>query len=52
MRITFVNGTARKKPRIGDVRIHKGVTQVRRWKRCSGGYEVSNGRHLYEWVNQ
>jgi hypothetical protein len=59
-RIHITTAPARKKPKGGDRRYLKGrgVWQVRQMKRVpegqphAGAYICSNGRQLYEWVDE
>lgn len=55
IRITITSAPARKKPRVGDKKLIKGVMHVRRPKmayfgdQCVG-FDCTGGRQRYEWV--
>lgn len=55
-RIRIITSKPRPRPRVGDVKIVKGVRYVRILRRALGpygrviGYQVRNGRPLFDWV--
>lgn len=55
-RIRLITSKPRPRPKVGDVKIVKGVRYVRVLRPALGpygrviGYQVSNGRPLFDWV--
>ena len=54
MRVHITTSPSRKKPKAGDRRYLKGrgVWQVRQQQKHGGAYLVSNGRPVWEWVDE
>lgn len=55
MRIRIVTSPRRRRPKISDTKMIRGVLHVRRWSRAKHGYArgaliVTNGRPVFEWV--
>lgn len=55
MKITFLRGPKRPKPRIGDRRVIRGVEHVRVFRMARDGrgrvigYDCTGGRQRYDW---
>lgn len=55
MKIHFTTRPPRRKPKVGDTKVVRGVKYVRQFARAKSGPErgaliVSSGRYRYEWV--
>ena len=55
MKVRLITSPRRRKPKVGDTKLIKGVLHIRQWARATSGYErgaliVRNGRPVYEWV--
>ena len=55
MKARIITVPKRRRPKVGDMKMIRGVLHMRRWSRATYGAErgaliVSNGRPVYEWV--